>query len=501
MGKRFRRNDRSSSYTWAIKLLVAHGVLLGLPALAYCGALQYGRDLAPLQWVISTLYLLAGLFLIAETTVVAWFYTSKCITTPWRGLVQHRPDTQQWKPPVTEVNLGEVEQRLPRVSVVVVAYLPNEQSIILDTLKHILWNVSRPKDGLEVILAYNTPVRLPVEDELHALAAQWPNLRLLCVEHSHSKAENLNAALSIVTGEMTCIFDADHHPAPDCLERAWRWLETQEYDLVQGRNVIRNFDWNWLTRIIAVEFDCLYGVSHPARSLLVNTALFGGSNGYWRTSVLRRICFRSKMMTEDIDASVRTLLRGYNIVSDPTIIATELAPEDIKALWSQRQRWAQGWIEVSLNYQVTMLKSRYLDGWQKLCWLIMFLYSGLFHPLAMQALPLGLSYALVGDPFGIGLQAYTGLVTGLLLLSGPYQVLVAMRVKPLMKTYPRSVVIAYCLITPLYYVLKNAIAIVALYNHVIGTREWVVTRRGTAPQIQAARPQKPKLIYSQRIHR
>ena len=59
--------------------------------------------------------------------------------------------------------------------------------------------------------------------ELGELAQREERFTLLKVEGSTSKAQNVNAALRIVTGEFTGVFDADHLPAPDAYRRAWRW--------------------------------------------------------------------------------------------------------------------------------------------------------------------------------------------------------------------------------------------------------------------------------------
>ncbi len=140
-------------------------------------------------------------------------------------------------------------------------------------------------DRFQVILAYNTPESLAIEADLQELAARDPRLLPLRVAGSKSKAENVNAALGAATGEIVGVYDADHLPAPDCFRRAWRWLG-DGCDMVQGRCVIRNHAHNWLTRTIAVEFDTIYAVSHPGRAHLSRTAIFGGSNGYWRREVL-----------------------------------------------------------------------------------------------------------------------------------------------------------------------------------------------------------------------
>ncbi|NJL49877.1 MAG: glycosyltransferase [Leptolyngbyaceae cyanobacterium SM2_5_2] len=303
--------------------------------------LHRGHTLGLLQMALVAVSILGFGVINSETAVVLYDRYSRQPTRK-RGLLQRLGGK-----PVSVAPPQRQTVPLPFVSVIVVAYLPNEQDIIEETLTHWLTQVQTPEAGWEIILAYNTPSRLPVEARLRKLARQFPQLVLLPVRRSRSKAENLNAALRQVKGEMTCIFDADHYPNPNCLGLAWEWLAQGQYDGVQGRNIIRNAQDNWLTNLIAVEFECIYGISHYGRSLLADTALFGGSNGYWRTSVIRHLGFRPARLTEDIDATLRGLLGGYRIVHDPAIVTTELAPDHLRGLWLQRQRWSQGWLEVA----------------------------------------------------------------------------------------------------------------------------------------------------------
>lgn len=370
---------------------------------------------------------------------------------------------------------------LPFVSVVVVAYLPNEQDIIEETLLHWLTQVQAPLAGWEVILAYNTPIQLPVEARLQKLADHYPALTLLPVPHSRSKAENLNAALRQVRGEVTCIFDADHHPAPDCLRLAWKWLCHGQYDGVQGRNIIRNAQDNWLTHLIAVEFECIYGVSHYGRSLLADTALFGGSNGYWRTAAIQDLGFLPTRLTEDIDATVRGLLRGYRLVHDPAIVTTELAPNNLRGLWLQRQRWSQGWLEVAWIYMERVWRSPYLDPVQKSCWLLMLVFSQGFYPLVWQVVPMMLSIYFSLSDRDLTFENLHLIMMGLLTLSIMLQVTLAMRLRPVHSTYSRRHGVLYCVLSPIYFWLKVLIGVVALYNHLCGSRVWHVTARTPRP--------------------
>ncbi|MEN9254450.1 MAG: glycosyltransferase family 2 protein [Gloeomargarita sp. GMQP_bins_120] len=412
-----------------------------------------------LAWVTTILFLLAALLGIVEATAT-WL--------GYRTITYYRLRRQP------RCRYAE----LPRYSVIVVAYLPNEQGIILDTLTHLLTTLPRPKEGLEIILAYNRPQPLPIETQLQALAQAYPELKLLHVEGSRSKAENLNAAVCWVTGEMTLILDADLKPLPESVRRAWRWLAGGQYDVVQGRNIIRNARDNLLTRVVAVEFEHLYGVSHPARSLLADLGIFGGSNGYWRTEVLRRVRFNPRMLTEDIDVTVKLLLQGYRIIHDRDVIATELAPVDGRALWCQRRRWAQGWLQVGLKYAWPILRSPYLGLGQKI-YLLCMLVGGIALHFTILYYPLVLVQELVNwDSLPAPAVQWLSWITALLLVSGPYQVFVAYQGRSALSPWNAWDSLLYCVALPVYGLFKNLVSLAAVYHQLTGRREWVVTRRG-----------------------
>ncbi|MEN9214582.1 MAG: glycosyltransferase family 2 protein [Gloeomargarita sp. DG02_4_bins_56] len=419
--------------------------------------------MSSLGWVTTILFVLAALLGIVEATAT-WL--------GYRTITRHRLRRQ----------LHRRDVQLPRYSVIVVAYLPNEQEIILDTLTHLLTQLPRPQAGLEIILAYNRPQPLPIEGQLQHLAAHHPELKLLHVEGSRSKAENLNAAIHLITGEMTLILDADLQPAPASVRRAWRWLAGGQYDVVQGRNVIRNAQDNLLTRVVAVEFEHLYGVSHPARSLLADLAIFGGSNGYWRTTVLRGIRFNPQMLTEDIDVTLKLLLRGYRIIHDRDVIATELAPVDGAALWSQRRRWAQGWLQVGLKYTWPIVQSEYLSLGQKIYLLCMFICGIALH-FTVIYYPLVLYHELASlNSLPAPTLQWFGWVTALLLVSSPYQVFVAHQGRTAHSPWNGRDSLLYCFVLPIYSFFKNLVSLVAVYYQLIGRQDWVVTRRGTLSQ-------------------
>jgi len=255
-----------------------------------------------------------------------------------------------------------IAKSYPAASAIIAAYLPNEAATIVETIEAFL-RVNYSAD-LQVILAYNSPERMPIEEKLREIAGRDSRFVMLRVDGSTSKAQNVNAALSIVSGEFVGIFDADHHPDPDSFTRAWNWLASG-YDVVQGRCVIRNGDSSFVAQTVAVEFESIYGLAHPGRAKMHGFGLFGGSNGYWKTDLLHATGMHAHMLTEDIDSSLRVILGGGRIASDPKLVSRELAPGGMKALWNQRLRWAQGWFQVSIKHIIPALRSSNLNWHQK----------------------------------------------------------------------------------------------------------------------------------------
>lgn len=461
------------------KLVYTHILLIGVPTIFYYCLRLGGLSLVDVHVAIATFFLFSSLVIFIEG-ISALF---RRFAVEGKYLPQNRLDRLlqiiKSRLGIRGYCLPASQSPVPRCSFLVAAYLPNEQDIILETIQYILNHVQRPAGGMELILAYNTPVDLPIEDDLRLLAKTHPELRLLRVSGSRSKAENLNAALDVVTGEITCILDADHHPAADCFYRAWRWLE-YDYDIVQGRNIIRNHGHNLLTQCIAVEFESVYGVSHAAKSFLTDSTIFGGSNGYWRTSVLKQIRFNPTMLTEDIDASMRTLLSGYRIVHDRSIVTTELAPANFHSFWFQRKRWAQGWLEVSFKYQRRVWRSRKLTFLQKLYWTYLLYYCVFYSLIALQILPLILSLFLFHGYLPPSDNPYLLFSTVVTFSSGIFQTLVTMRVAAV--RYPTFYFIQHSALIFIYTIFKNMISVVGLYDHLHGLNQWVVTPRGNQRQ-------------------
>lgn len=246
------------------------------------------------------------------------------------------------------------DEHLLKLDIVIVAYLPNEQEIILDRIHYLLDELQYPRDKLRINVMYNTPYPIqPLEASMHELAMKFPgNVRVVKVPKSTSKADNVNYYCSLDTdADVSAIFDCDHYPHPYSARWAMeRFVKDASVDIVQGRCVIFNSSENLMTGMIAVEFDKIYAVSHPGRAAMFNFGLFCGSNGYWRTPLLKQVRMDEGMLTEDIDSALRAFGMGANAVHELNVVSFEMAPVTMAAFWKQRLRWSQGWLQASWRH-------------------------------------------------------------------------------------------------------------------------------------------------------
>ena len=437
-----------------LQFLITTVMYMVIPFLMYWFLDKIGADITPVVYYIIV-------FALLMTAIIIWI----------EGFLS-----------LKEQNPPEIPgMKYPPATAIIAAYMPNEAYTIVDTIKHFL-DLDYP-NKLQIILAYNTPKTLPVERTLQGLAKKDPRLVLLKVEGSESKSQNVNAAIAQVTGEFVGIFDADHHPQTDAFMRAWKWL-AGSCDIVQGHCLVRNHDASFIARMVAVEFEAIYAVSHPGRTRLYGFGIFGGSNGFWKTELLRQTRMHGFMLTEDIDSSMRVTEEGAIIVTDPLLVSRELAPGTLRSLWHQRMRWSQGWFQVSLEHFMNAIRSKKLTPRQKLGAVYLLAWRELYPWISSQMFPIIAFWAVKYH----GLNKIDWLIpifvlTSLFTLSvGPGQALFSyLKSDKEIKTH-KSWFWQYLLFSSIFYTeFKNIIARIAQIKEIMGERSWRITPRTNKP--------------------
>lgn len=452
--------DRSTTWATAkaklrtpVQILLTLVVAWVLPFLFYTGMAALGFDISwPVYLFLVSSLVLTGAFILAEGVM---------------AIKQKEPPEVPSKP-------------YPKASALIAAYMPNEAATVIETIDAFL-AIDYPND-LQIILAYNTPDPMPVEEHLDRIAAEHPNFVPVRIVGSNSKAQNVNAALSMADGEFIGMFDADHQPRPDAFTRAWRWID-DGYDVVQGHCLTRNGDACFLAKMIAVEFESIYAVAHPGRAKMHRFGVFGGSNGFWRTELLHETRMRGSMLTEDIDSSMRVVERGFKIRSDRDLVSRELATTTMKQIWNQRMRWAQGWFQVSIEHMKLAYRSKELNVRQKLGIFHLLMWREIYPWLSQQLFPLLAFWAMqAGGLDNLDWTIPIFVVTSIFTFSvGPLQTVFAYKLADQEIKQHKRWFWGYLFFNTFFYTeYKNLIARVAHIKQFMGESDWRVTPRSTA---------------------
>lgn len=371
----------------------------------------------------------------------------------------------------SKVYSSKTKSKLSQFTVVIPAYLPAEQDIILDTLNHFL-SLKLP---IKVILTYNTPYDLPIEKHFQKLP-----IRALKVPNSKSKAENINYILRHIKTKYVAIFDADHAPLADNFSKALYWLQNG-CDIVQGACFpLPNSP---LAMFLSVEFNQMYNINHIARPRLWNFAIFGGSNGYFKTKILKQLAFDQTMLTEDIDLSLRALLSQKKIHFDRTIISYEKAPKNLKELWKQRTRWSQGWLQVSCKYAKVILCSDSCEFScrQKIGLLLLLPFREWGQFICLQTLPLAIAMSVQLENWSwANIWLLTFIVLLAFLLVEPLWVTLVKDRKSANCTW----FIIYALLSPLYLLFLKIVTLYAYFREIRGSRHFEVTCKACVGKVR-----------------
>jgi hypothetical protein len=99
-------------------------------------------------------------------------------------------------------------------------------------------------------------------------------------------------------------------------------------------------------------------VEHSARSRSGRFFNFNGTAGMWRhAAIIDGGGWQHDTLTEDLDLSYRTQVKGWRFVFLPDVVAPAELPEDMNAFKAQQHRWAKGSIQTALKLWPVLRKA------------------------------------------------------------------------------------------------------------------------------------------------
>ncbi len=186
--------------------------------------------------------------------------------------------------------------------------------------------------------------------EMKELAGQMGINYLAHTDNQDAKAGNLNNALKNSSSPYVATLDADMIPKHNFLMETIPYLMVKEFvGFVQTPQDFYNPDlfqyYLYSERRIPNEQAYFFHYVQLSRNQ-ANAAIYCGSNAIIARKALEDVGgFVTGVLTEDYATGMAIQSKGYISYAINKIVASGLAPVDLKSLIRQRQRWARGCIQ------------------------------------------------------------------------------------------------------------------------------------------------------------
>lgn len=240
----------------------------------------------------------------------------------------------------------------PMVSIMVPAH--NESIVIRKTVMALL-NFDYPKDRYEIIVINDNSTDDSAE-VLKDIQEKHSTRKMIVINTDNvmggkGKSNALNIALSVASGSVIAIYDADNTPAPDALKILVENLMADEkLGAVIGKFRTRNRNASLLTRFVNIETLAYQCMNQAGRYFFFKLCTIPGTNYVIRRSIIDAMGgWDTKALSEDTEISFRLYRMGYYIKFMPLAVTWEQEPQKLKQWFKQRTRWAKGNVYVLLK--------------------------------------------------------------------------------------------------------------------------------------------------------
>lgn len=164
------------------------------------------------------------------------------------------------------------------------------------------------------------------------------------------------------------VFDADNLVHPNfLLEMNNRLCKGEK--VIQGYLDAKNPRDTWIAGTFAISFWVVNHIWHLAKYHLGLSSVLGGTGMCISTEVLQKFGWGATCLTEDMEFTMKVLLKGIPTTWAHDAIVYDEKPLTFQQSWNQRKRWAQGHFDIASRYIPRMLLEgikqrdlRILDG-------------------------------------------------------------------------------------------------------------------------------------------
>ena len=272
-----------------------------------------------------------------------------------------------------------VPEQIPFVTIQLPVY---NELYVMERLLNSIGKIIYPKEKLEIqVLDDSTDESLEItRQKVKDLRQKGFNIsQIRRVNRKGFKAGALKEGMKDAQGEYLAIFDADFMPQPDFLLKTIPHFKDPKIGVVQTRWGHINRDYSLLTKMQAFALDAHFTIEQVGRNTKHHFINFNGTAGVWRKAcILDAGNWHSDTLTEDLDLSYRSQLKGWKFKYLEDVETPAELPVVISAARSQQFRWNKGGAENFQKMNRRLIFDKNLPFKTKIHGLIHLLNSSMF---------------------------------------------------------------------------------------------------------------------------
>ncbi len=269
------------------------------------------------------------------------------------------------------------------------------------------------------------------------------------------------------------VFDADNILDTNYISAMNRTFSDGHRIITSYRNST-NYGTNWITAGYALWYIRESKFLNHSRMLLNSGCAISGTGFLVSSDVIKEMGgWKYFLLTEDIEFSISNAMRGEKIAFCSDAILYDEQPQTFKQSWTQRLRWARGFLQVFKKYGVRLIGSIFKKN-RRTCYdMTMTIFPAIFMTILIAVIN--------GAAIAVGIyrgEAWQPLVTTLIeWVFGAYMMLFAIGFITMLTERKRIHTgrwkkIKYLFTFPIFLFTYMPISLVAIFKHV----EWEPTR-------------------------
>ena len=153
-----------------------------------------------------------------------------------------------------------------------------------------------------------------------------------------------------------CIFDADNLVDPGFFSAMNNALCSGE-KIAQGYRDSKNPNDSWISGCQSIFYWTLNRFMNLAKTSMGMSAALNGTGFMVSREVLQNGGFRTFSMTEDIEFTTQSIMKGYRVAWVPDALTFDEHPLDSQTSWKQRKRWSTGTVQCFNHYAPLLWKN------------------------------------------------------------------------------------------------------------------------------------------------